>query len=237
MIKVLIADDNEKLSQMLKTAIESKEGFKVVSIGADGASALGLYIKYKPEIVFLDIEMPIMNGIECAKEIIKINKDCYIIFSTAHEQYMKDAFEVYAFDYILKPYKIERIKSTLERVGKLLGKNNNNSTSTIDKIMIKSREGIDLIDKNKVVVVQKEGAQTVIITKEHKYATSLNMNEVEEKLGKSNFMRTHKSYIVNINNIKRITPYGRWTHIIEFNSIKEDALITHSKYLDLEEML
>jgi len=236
MIKVLIADDNEKIAQILKTAIESQEGYKVIAVGADGASALGLYIKHKPEIVFLDIEMPVMDGIECAKEIVSIDNDCYIIFSTAHEQYMKDAFEVYAFDYMLKPYKLERVKSTLQRISKLMG-NTNSELPKIDKIMIKSKEGISLIDKCKVIMVQKEGSQTVIITKENKYATSLNMNEVEQKLNKNYFMRTHKSYIANINDIKRITQYGRWTHIVEFNSIKEDALITHAKYLDLEERL
>ncbi|MBN2853489.1 MAG: response regulator transcription factor [Clostridia bacterium] len=237
MIDVLIADDNQEIAKMLKTTVESLEGFRVVSIGADGASALGLYIKYKPQIVFLDIEMPVMDGIECAKEIIGMNPDCYIVFSTAHESYMKDAFELYAFDYMLKPYKLDRVKSTLVRISKLLGNSVVEESPKIDKLMIKSKEGINFVDKDKIVMVQKEGSQTVIITCDSKYGTNLNMNEIEEKLNKSNFMRTHKSYIANINFIDKITPYGRWTHIIEFTCIKDDALITHAKYLELEEML
>jgi len=237
MIKVLIADDNKEITNILKSIIEQVEGFKVVAIGADGASALGLYIKHKPDIVFLDIEMPIMDGIECAKEIMSINSDCYIIFSTAHDQYMKKAFEVYAFDYMLKPYKLDRIKTTLKRISNLLGTSTYERPRAIDKIIIKNKEGTNFIDKDKVIMVQKEGTQTVIITKNIKYNTNLSMNDVEEKLGKNSFMRAHKSYIVNINYIEKIIPYGRWTHIIKFNHIKEDALITHAKYLELEEML
>jgi len=237
MIKVLIADDNKDIAHILKDTIEQIEGFKVVAIGADGASALGLYIKYKPEIVFLDIEMPVMDGIECAKEIMDINSDCYIIFSTGHDQYMKKAFEVYAFDYMLKPYKLERIKTTLQRISNLLGTINYERPKAIDKIIIKNKEGTNFIDKDKVIMVQKEGTQTVIITKDIKYNSNLSMNDIEEKLGRSSFMRVHKSYIVNINYIEKILPYGRWTHIIKFNNIKEDALITHAKYLELEEML
>ncbi len=238
MIKVLVADDNQELAKMLQTTVNSVEGYQVIAIGADGASALGLYIKHKPEVVFLDIKMPIMNGIECAKEILDINSDCIIIFSTAHEQYMKDAFELYAFDYMLKPYKIDRVKSTLRRIKGLLDNEVLEEDHVkLDKLLVKNKEGSSLIDKANIVLIQKEGSKTIIITNKNRYSTNLTMNEVEAKLGKQQFMRTHKSYIVNMNFIDRITPYGRWTHIIEFTNIKEDALITHAKYLELEEMM
>ncbi len=152
---------------------------------------------------------------------------------------MKDAFELYAFDYMLKPYKIERVKSTLKRIKGLLDSEFEEEEEHIklDKLLVKSKEGSSLINKDDIVLVQKEGSKTIIITNKSRYSTNLTMNEVEVKLGKQQFMRTHKSYIVNMNFINRITPYGRWTHVIEFTNIKEDALITHAKYLDLEEMM
>lgn len=237
MIKVLIADDNNEMAKVLETAIKKHKGYEVVSIGADGASALGLYIKYKPKVVFLDIEMPIMDGIECAKEILAIDNDAYIIFSTAHTEYMKDAFELYAFDYLIKPFKMDRLNDTLKRISQLLGKEEVTSINKIDKLMLKNRKGIELIDKDKIIMIQREGTATVVITENEAYSTSSSLGDVESKLDSSDFMRTHKSYIVNLNYIDKIVPYGRWTYIIKFKEIKEDALITASRLQDFEEMI
>ncbi|MFO7636699.1 MAG: LytTR family DNA-binding domain-containing protein [Clostridia bacterium] len=236
MIKVLIADDNREMALLLKAAVEAVEGFEVQAIGADGASALGLFIKHKPQVVFLDIEMPELTGMECAKEIIAMDQDVYIIFSTAYEEYMKEAFDLYAYDYMIKPYNVERVKATLSRISNLLGREIEEKRK-LEKLLIKNRQEMSFVDFDEIILIYREGNSTVVVSRKSSFNTSENLSSIEEKLDKRHFMRTHKSYIINMNHIEKILPYGRWTHIVKLKNIKEDALITHEKLQKLEEML
>jgi two-component system LytT family response regulator len=186
----------------------------------------------------MDIELPGMTGVECAKRMLEINPDTYMVFSTAHDEYMGEAFEMYAFDYILKPFGLKRVKQTLERIASLLEKETGNQDETgLDKLLIKNRDGMSFIDIDEIMLVFREGNRTKIVTSGESYLTSINLNEVEERLDGESFMRTHKSYIVNLKYITRILPYGRWTHIVKLKGIREDALITHEKLQMLEQLL
>lgn len=239
MIKVLIVDDNAKMVQILKTAITGLEAFEVVATAQDGESGVTLFDELKPEVVFMDIEMPGMSGIECAREILMRKPDTYIVFSTAHTEYMGDAFDMYAFDYMIKPFKMDRLKGTLARIETLLAKDDDNDQSVkkLDKLLLKNRDGMSFIDIDEIMLVFREGSRTKIITRRNSYTTGLNLNVIEEKLAGESFMRTHKSYIVNLKYISEILPYGRWTHIVKLKGLKEDALITHEKLQKLEELL
>ena len=115
-LKVLIVDDDDGMRLVLKKIIEKNEGFELVGEAKSGEAGLGLVETLSPHIVFLDIEMPGMGGIECAKRIMDIAPKTFIIFATAHENYMPEAFEVYASDYLIKPFKIDRILTTLQRI-------------------------------------------------------------------------------------------------------------------------
>lgn len=239
MIKVLIVDDNEKMAQILKSAIDSQPAFEVMAVGADGETGLELFDKHKPEVVFMDIEMPGISGIDCAKEILIREPDTYIVFSTAHNEYMGDAFEMYAFDYMLKPFKLDRLRGTLARISELLDKGDESEKSVkkLDKLLIKNREGMSFVDIDEIMLVFREGNRTKIITRRNSYTTGMNLNVMEQKLAGESFMRTHKSYIVNLKYISEILPYGRWTHVVKLKGLKEDALITHEKLQKLEELL
>lgn len=240
MIKVLIADDNQTMSEILKEVIDGHESFETVAIGADGESALALFEKHKPEVVFMDIEMPGMSGVDCARHILEGFPDTYIVFSTAHSEYMGEAFEMYAFDYILKPFSLDRIKKTLDRLAELLDKEKPSASGSaikLDKLMIKNRDGMSFVDIDEIMLVFREGSRTKIVTKRNSYFTGMNLNELEAKLEGDAFMRTHKSYIVNLKYIEQILPYGRWTHVVKLKGLREDALITHEKLQLLEELL
>jgi two-component system LytT family response regulator len=239
MIKVLIADDNENMSGILKEVIDGYEGCETVAVGADGKSALSLFKKHRPEVVFMDIEMPVMSGVESARKILELSPDTYIVFSTAHNEYMGQAFEMYAFDYILKPFSIERVKSTLARIAELLDRENspNRNTVKLDKLLIKNRDGMSFVDIDEIMLVFREGSRTKILTRRNAYFTGMNLNELEDRLAGESFMRTHKSYIVNLKHIDQILPYGRWTHVVKLKGMREDALITHEKLQLLEELL
>lgn len=236
-IGVLIADDDTGMRLVLKKVIEKVEGFRLVGEAEDGETALSLYESLQPEVVILDVEMPGISGVDCAKKITDINPMTIIIFATAHNEYMPEAFQVYAFDYIVKPFKIERVYQTLERVKALNIQHDLEQVEEVilkknglDKIMIRNKEGMSFVDMKDILLIQRENRNTVIYTKEGSFVTSDGLSELEERLDKALFFRSHKSYIINLSAMYKICPYGRWTYIIKLKHTDKDALLTHERY-------
>lgn len=240
---MLIGDDEQGMRMVLRKAIEKIEGFKLVGEAADGEAVLSFVEESWPDVVFLDVEMPKLNGIECAKRIMDVNPKTIIIFATAHATYMTDAFQLYAFDYIVKPFKLDRIYQTLNRIKTLNNEENQEVMHKIiryekglDKILIKNKEGISFVDTKDIVIVQREDRNTVIYTIDNRYITSESLSELEEKLDKNQFFRSHKSYIINLSMISKIYPYGRWTYVVKLKNTDKDALLTHVQYEGLKEI-
>lgn len=242
MFKVLIADDEAGIRLLLRKVIEKNNGFEVVGEAADGESAVSLAERLKPDVIFMDVEMPGLNGVECAKRIQDINPMVIIIFATGHEEYMPEAFELYAFDYLVKPFNIQRIDQTLNRIASLLSQKENfqssplyQNKSGLGKIVIKNKEGISLVDEEDIILVQRENRSTVIYTSDGQHhITSEGLSELEARLDKNLFLRSHKSYIINISMVYKIYPYGRWTYVAKLRNTDMDALITHEKYEEIQ---
>lgn len=240
-MKVLLVEDESGIRLLLRKIIERKEGFEVVGEAENLADALRVFTQEKPEVVFLDIEIQGENGLNCAKVIADLEPKTKIIFATAHAEYMSNAFEVYAFDYLVKPFDVERVNKTLDRI---LSLNKEKQTAEMDKIvkyergleklLVKGKESISFVDVKDIILVQREDGNTVIYTKQDSFTTSANLSEIEAKLDPDQFMRSHKSYIINLSQIKRIEPYGRWTYIVTFKDLKQDALITAEKYEEIK---
>jgi len=238
--KVLIADDDAGMCKLLKKAIEKVDGFHVVGEASDGEEAFRLVEKLNPDIVFLDVEMPVLNGIECANMIVDFNPLIKIIFVTAYEEYMPEAFKVYAFDYMVKPFKMDRLYQTLQHLKNIALRQNEESTAIpginkpeLDKLLIRGKEGVILVDIDDIILIQREDRNTVIITSHEKYVTSDSLGQIEEKLGRWMFFRSHKSYIINLSKIHKIFPYGRWTYLVKLKNTDVDALMTSDKYEEL----
>jgi len=238
--KVLIADDDAGMCKLLKKAIEKVDGFHVVGEASDGEEAFRLVEKLNPDVVFLDVEMPVLNGIECANMIVDFNPLIKIIFVTAYEEYMPEAFKVYAFDYMVKPFKMDRLYQTLQHLKNMALKKNEESTAVpginkpeLDKLLIRGKEGVILVDIDDIILIQREDRNTVIITSHEKYVTSDSLGQIEEKLGRWMFFRSHKSYIINLSKIHKIFPYGRWTYLVKLKNTDVDALMTSDKYEEL----
>jgi two-component system LytT family response regulator len=241
--KVLIADDDKGMRTILKKAISRIEGFELSGEAEDGESAFCLAHSLRPDVVFMDVEMPKLDGVECAKKVMEINPKTMIIFATAHHEYMPDAFDVYAFDYIVKPFKIERIYKTLERIKNLSNKEIVPSidkiyaiSKALDKLIIKNKEGISFIDMNEIILIQREDRSSAIYTANERYVTSEGLAELEERLDKSIFYRSHKSYIINLSMIQKIYPYGRWTYVVKLKNTDKDALLTYEHYEELQKL-
>ncbi|SHE40752.1 LytR/AlgR family response regulator transcription factor [Clostridium fallax] len=241
--KVLIADDEPGMRLIIKKILEKAKDFEIIGEAKSGEEAINLFEEYRPDVVFLDVEMPSITGVECAKKIADINPKAIIIFATAHSQYMPEAFQLYAFDYLIKPFKVERVYQTLDRVKSLhTPKISDNLDKIIkheknlEKLMIKNKEGISFVDTKDIILVQREDNSTVIYSKTDSFITSATLLDVEDKLDKSQFFRSHKSYIINLSLISKIYPYGRWTYIVKLKGTDKDALLTHDKYEEIKRL-
>jgi two-component system, LytTR family, response regulator len=240
-LRVLIADDDEGMRLVLRKIIEREKGFTLAGEARDGEEAVRLAETLQPQVVFLDVEMPHLNGVECAKRITDINPKTILIFATAHQEFMSEAFAVYAFDYIIKPFKLDRVQQTLRRIGELSRQQsilNLDSKSLpakgLDKLLIRNKEGINLVDMKDILLIQREDRSTVVYTGQERFVTSEGLSELEERLDKNLFFRSHKSYIINLSAISKIYPYGRWTYVVKLKGTEKDALLTHERYEVLE---
>ena len=254
-IKTLIADDDAGMRLVMRKLVEQAEGYELVGEASDGAELIRLYDEQCPEVVLLDVEMPELSGIECARAIQDRDPRTVLVFATAHEEYMANAFEVYAFDYLVKPFRVERAMETFRRIRERLrgpgageaaglqavelpGKpaaREPNVSPVPGRMMIRHRDGVSFVDVADVAMVMRENRSTILLMKDGvRYVVPDGMAELDERLPDEVFFRTHKSYIVNLNLIESVQPYGRWTYVVKLKGLKEDALITHERFEELQ---
>ena len=244
-LKVLICDDEPGMRMILRMMVERAGGFDIVGEAENGEQGVAFFEQTRPDVVFLDVEMPILTGIEAARRIQDLDPRAMLIFATAHEGFREQAFEVYAFDYLVKPFKNERLMETLQRIRAIKGRPMGAGVKSMpvpqrkkrpERLMLRSRDGVVFVDTEDILLVQRENRQTVLYTADGAYPTADSLGDMEEKLDPEVFFRCHKSYIINLTAIESITPYGRWTYVVRLKGTKQDALITHEKYEELEGM-
>jgi len=244
-IRVLIADDDAGMRLILRKYLERAGGFELIGEATDGRELIRMNEELSPEVIILDVEMPHLTGVECAKIIQDMNPKTILVFATAHEKYMMDAFEVYAFDYLLKPFNLDRVMKTLSMIRLRLSDTGEQTEKKAGfsaigagkKLMLRHREGITFADTDDILLIQREERQTAIYLKEgEKLITGESLSEMEEKLPRDMFFRSHKSYIIGLKHMKSISPYGRWTYVVKMHGTNADALITAEKLEILETM-
>ncbi len=253
-IKVLIVDDEPHIRKILQKVIEGNPAFEVVGDCDNMTEAIIQFNSRKPDVVFMDIEINGGSGIDSARVIRELNPDTKIIFATAHSEYMSNAFEIYAFDYLVKPFNMDRIKQTLGRIENSYNKSavvidqgtyqnagrdtvKDNNTTGKSKLLIKGKENVTFVDVSEIVMVERANNNTYIYTKDGEcHVTSTSLGDIEDKICGENLVRSHKSYIINISMIKKIEPYGRWTYVVFFKGIDKDALVTKEKYEQIKNL-
>jgi len=244
-IRIAIADDDAGMRMIMRKIISRNESYELVGEACDGQQMLELFDREHPQAVILDVEMPGMDGIQCARAIQDRSPLTVIIFATAHEQYMGDAFEVYAFDYLLKPFKVERVMRTLDLIRMRLAGSNRQAVPgrsaavkpAPERLLLRHKEGVTFIRLNEILLIQREERMSVIYTEDGgRYVTGDSLSELEERLPGEMFFRSHKSYIVNLHRIDSIMPYGRWTYVVKIKGTQHDALITHERFEALEKL-
>ena len=258
-IKVMIVDDEPRIRLILRKVIEQTEDFEVIAECGSRKDALRGFSELKPDVVFMDVDLQgnlqdqqfddmetsgetahdtgtSAEGIECARIMMDASPDLKLIFATAYAEYMPSAFEMYAFDYLVKPFDIARIRHTLERIRKQTGSSDSQPKASAAprsadaRLMIRGRDSISIVRPEDIYLVMREGDSTVIRTVKERIVTSMTMQEIENRLSPRKFLRSHRSYIINLDRITGIEPYGRWTYIVKLAGIPEDALITKEKF-------
>ncbi|MDY3919901.1 MAG: LytTR family DNA-binding domain-containing protein [Candidatus Limivivens sp.] len=240
-VKVMLIEDEAGMRLLLRKIIEKHEEFEVVAECDTLSESVIQFHRKQPDVIFLDIEIKGENGIECARVLTDLNPRVKIIFATAHAEYMPEAFELYAFDYLVKPFDIERVNRTLERIVSMQRPDTCEPEEKLvrteyrqDKLLVKGKESMSFINIPDIVLIQRENHATVIYTETDSYVTSVSLSELEKKLDPGQFLRSHKSYIINLSRIRKIEPYGRWTHVVHFQGRKEDALLTAEKFEEIK---
>ena len=221
--RVLIADDEALARDELLHILGRIPDVRICAQAKNGIEALKKIEKENPDLVFLDIEMPGLNGIEVAKRLAANPNPPKIIFATAYDTYAVSAFEVNAVDYVLKPFDPERIKKSLKKVleteaskdvslvkiNKLISSLSKKKNEYVDKIPIKLKGRINLVDVDDIVYVKSQGG-LVYVCEEGKELLSdyTSLEKVQEELDPEKFHRTHRGFLVNMEKMKEISPIG-----------------------------
>ena len=233
-LKALIIDDDAGMRSVLRKIINSMDEVECIGEAEDGAQGVSLCLELKPDIVFIDVEMPVMTGTEAAAVIIESLPNTKLVFCTAHSKYMPDAFELYAADYLIKPFKTDRVRQTIRRIYR---ENVKKRTSPAKTIMLKNRDGMTLLPISDIIMVYRENRVTNIVTSEASHTTSESLGEIWKRLDGGDFFRSHRAFIISISAIAKIQPYGRWTYNVSLRGTPKTALITNEKLEALQEIL
>jgi two-component system LytT family response regulator len=246
-LKVLIVEDDANMRLILKRALLGIQNVEVVGEAESGIEAVRLTSDLEPHVIIMDVDLPGKDGIEASKEILDIIPDVILIYATGHPEYMAEAFEVYAFDYLVKPYKIERLIQTISKIRNLMEKKQESisaieriprdTTGIKNKIAVRIDRNLTLIDTTKVIYISREKRKTAIYIIGGKIMTNESLEVLEKRLKFSNFMRTHRSYLVNLDKVTEIQPWSRNDYLVIFSGIKEAAYITDEKYRLLKQYL
>lgn len=220
-MRVLIADDERLARQRLLSLLEKEEDVQIVGECSDGVAAAELLKSRPVDVAFLDIEMPGQSGLE-ALGVSSENTQPLVVFITAFEQYAVRAFEANAFDYLLKPFREDRLRNTLTRLRghmELLRKQSTtpekgNSNSDVERIPIKSNGRIILLKTDEIDWIEAEHNYVRLHTRGITHLIRETMSALEARLDSRRFRRIHRSTIVNLDRIKEIQPWFRGDAIV-----------------------
>jgi two-component system LytT family response regulator len=245
-IRTVIIDDETPAREIIRHYLKEIDSIEVVAECADGFTGLKTISTIKPDLVFLDIQMPRLTGIELVEVLTEKPE---IIFITAYDQYALRAFELNAVDYLMKPFEQRRFLLAVNKaVTKILaGKGNKEPANTIlaikpessapvNRIVVRKSNSINIIPVDQIRYVEAEDDYVMIFHSNGKALKQQTLKYYEDNLPKNDFVRIHRSYIVNIGEIKNIEPYGKDSHIAILNS--GDRLpVSKSGYKQLKEEL
>ena len=224
----LIVDDEKLARELLYEYLEGFPQIKVVGECAKGNEAVEKINKLKPDIIFLDVQMPGMNGFEVLEEI---DHEPYIIFTTAYDQYAIKAFEKNAVDYLLKPLDEERFRLAVNRALKkmttekgsleeLLRNIRSGGKNFESHIFVQKSEKLFNLPVEEIIYLEASGDYTVITTRSDQFVSSSGIGKLEEIMDPDTFIRVHRSTIINLNYLKEIERHFNGGMVVKMQSGK-----------------
>jgi DNA-binding LytR/AlgR family response regulator len=194
MIRALVVDDEAPARDELRYLLAKHADVEVVGEASSPGAAVELVREAKPDVVFLDVEMPGATGLTLAPLVRDRANPPAVVFVTAHERYAVDAFAVEAFDYLLKPVDPDRLARVLER----LRERSSEHAVPVEKIAVVGGGGTELLlDPDQIHYAQADGDYSRIFTYDRSYLCTVSLGALEERLG-PRFARVHRSHIVNL---------------------------------------
>jgi len=235
MRKVIIVDDETAGRKLIKEYLEDFSDLILLGEANNGVDAVKIINRFKPDLIFLDIQMPGMTGFDVLKHLEELPQ---IIFSTAYDKYALKAFEVHAIDYLLKPYTKKRFKTAVEKSEKTREFNKVRPLAESllldapkfpERILVQSQNKLVTIALKDVVRIEAYGDYSKIIIHDRVYLSNYGISTLEDKLNGNIFIRVHRSSIINLNMVKELNKYTKSYDITMLNG---DVVRVSRGYMD-----
>lgn len=246
-MKVVVIDDEPLARMVMLEYIQQLDGVEVVAECSDGFQGVKAIQQHKPDLIFLDIQMPKINGFEMLELLDTMPA---VIFATAFDEYAIKAFESNAVDYLLKPFSkerfdqaVEKYRSKTEQATAAAGKNIETLLETTSKqpddqnrIVVKNGSDIRIVPVQDIMYIEAYDDYVKLFTRDTYYLKKKTMNYYEQVLDSSKFFRTHRSYIINLQELTKIEPLEKNTYIAILKNGKKVPL-SRTGYTRLKEIL
>ena len=234
MKKVIIIDDESSGRKLIKEYLKDYPSFILMGEANNGVDAIKIINEFKPDLIFLDVQMPGLTGFEVLPHLEEIPQ---IIFSTAYDQYALKAFEVHAVDYLLKPYTKERFSQAIQKIISNQSANINPLAENLimekqsypERILVQSGKKLITVDTKAIIRIEADGDYSKLVSKNTNYLSNYGISKLEEKLDPSIFIRIHRSSIINIHYIESLDKYAISYDVIMKNG---DILRVSRGYMD-----
>jgi two-component system LytT family response regulator len=218
-LRAVVVDDEELARQLLREYLWEAGGIEVVAECGDGFDAVKTINELKPDLVFLDVQMPKLDGFEVLE---LIDTPPSVIFVTAYDQYAMRAFEANAVDYLLKPFRLDRFKKALDRARTRVREPKPTEMTatdlaaaarppgqTIERIVVRDGSKVHIIPIAKLDYIEAQDDYAALHSEKKSYLKQQTIASLEAQLDPQQFVRIHRSYIVKLDRIVRIEPYTR----------------------------
>jgi len=243
-IRTIIVEDEELARKLLKSFLSEAENIELIAECENGFEGVKTINELKPDLIFLDIQMPKITGFEMLE---LLDHKPHIIFATDYDQYALKAFEYNASDYLLKPYSKERLLEAIEKVAERISIEGPDSDMAekvsdyprdeyLDRIVVKDRHKIHIIPVDQVRYIESMDDYVMIYTHEGRHMKQKTMKYLEGALDPKNFVRIHRSYIVKVEEINEIQQYEKESYIVILHD-KTKLKVSKTGYKNLKDIL
>ncbi|AST92492.1 MULTISPECIES: LytR/AlgR family response regulator transcription factor [Sutcliffiella] len=228
-IKILVVDDEPYSREELKHLLSLFPSTHIVGEADSGESAIMKTMQHQPDVVFLDVEMPKMDGMTAAKSLMELKKPPLIVFATAYPQFAVEAFRFNAMDYLLKPFDEEQLKETINRLEQHYRSIEKQDVSRpTGKLAVECDGEIFYLEPKEILYISREEKLTKIVTKNKEFETKTPLKDLETRLVTFGFFRIHKSFLVNLHYVSRLTPWFNGAYQLELDGREEQLSVSRN---------